>query len=75
MKINRKQYRRVKKMDRQEMDNFVRSIYRSGFKDGSEEGYRADFKIELVNILENTKGIGPKLFERIMSTAKGMIEE
>lgn len=74
MRINRKQYKRVKKMDRQEMDNFVRSIYRSGFSDGSEAGNKADFKIELVTVLKNTKGIGPKLFKRIMDTHKEMVE-
>lgn len=70
--INRKQYKAVKKMDRQEMETFLARIYHQGFQDGAEAGDNADFKIKLVKVLENTKGIGPKLFDRIMGTVKEM---
>lgn len=70
--INRKTYKKVKKMDRQEMERFLATIYSEGFQDGIEAGDNADFKIQLVEVLNNTKGIGPKLFERILETAKEM---
>lgn len=70
--INRKQYKAIKKMDRQEMERFLARIYSEGFEDGVEAGDNADFKIKLVEVLENTKGIGPKLFDRIMETVKEM---
>ena len=70
--INRKTYKAVKKMDRQEMEAFLARIYHQGYQDGVEDGNKTDFKIELVKVLENTKGIGPKLFERIMGTVKEM---
>ena len=70
--INRKQYKAVKNMDRQEMEAFLANIYRQGFQDGAEAGNKADFKIMLVQVLEKTKGVGPKTFDRIMETAKEM---
>lgn len=68
--INRKTYKAIKKMDRQEMEAFLAEVYNQGFQDGVEAGDNADFKIKLVEVLNNTKGIGPKLFERIMATVK-----
>ena len=70
--INRKQYKAVKKMGRQEMETFLVRIYNQGYQDGVKDGDNADFKIKLVEVLENTKGIGPKLFDRIMETVKEM---
>lgn len=54
------------------MEAFLANIYKIGFEDGVEAGDNADFKIKLVEVLENTKGIGPKLFDRIMGTVKEM---
>lgn len=70
--ITRRQYKEIKKMDRQEMEAFLVKIYHQGFQDGAEAGDNADFKIKLVEVLENTKGIGPKLFDRVMETVKEM---
>lgn len=70
--INRKIYKKVKRVDRQEMETFLARIYHQGFQDGAEAGDNADFKIKLVEVLKNTKGIGPKLFDRVMETVKEM---
>lgn len=70
--LNRKIYKSVKKMDRQEMEAFLADIYKAGFKDGVEAGDNADFRIKLVEILNKTKGIGPKTFNNIMETVKEM---
>ena len=70
--LNRKTYKKIKKMDRQEMGAFLAKIYHQGYQDGAEDGNNADFKIQLVKVLENTKGIGPKLFDRVMETVKEM---
>lgn len=72
MIFNRKLYKKIKKMDRQEMEDFITNIYHLGFKDGVEAGSNADFKIKLAEVLKKTKGIGPKLFERIIESAKEM---
>ena len=70
--ITRKLYKKVKKMDRQEIETFLAEIYHQGFQDGTEAGNKADFKIMLVQVLEKTKGVGPKTFDRIMETVKEM---
>lgn len=68
--INRKIYKKVKKMDRQEMEGFLVNIYHRGYQDGVNAGDNADFKIKLVEVLKKTKGVGPKTFDRIMQTVK-----
>lgn len=70
--INRKTYKAIKKMDRQEMEAFLAEVYNQGFQDGVDAGNKADFKIMLVQVLEKTKGVGPKTFDRIMETVKEM---
>jgi len=70
--INRKIYKEIKRYDRQEMENFLVNIYHQGYQDRVKDGEKADFKIKLVEILEKTKGVGPKMFDRIMQTVKEM---
>lgn len=70
--LTRKLYKKIKKMDRQEMEAFLAKIYHQGFQDGAEAGGDADFKIQLVKVLESTKGVGPKTFDKIMETVKEM---
>lgn len=70
--INRKTYKKVKKMDRQEMEVFLVSIYHKGFEDGTKASNDVDFKIKLVQVLENTKGIGPKTIQNVLNTLKEM---
>ena len=52
------------------MNKFCANIYHSGFEDGADVGTKADFKILLYKILQETKGIGPVLRDRIMETYK-----
>ncbi|WP_236910163.1 hypothetical protein [Clostridium sp. Cult3] len=54
------------------MERFLATIYSEGFQDGIEAGDNADFKIKLVEILNETKGVGPKIFDNVMQTAKEM---
>lgn len=72
--LNRKLYKQIKRMDRQEMEEYLKDVYTEGFKDGAESAEGADFKIKLVEILNKTKGIGPKTFDKIMEAAKEMEE-
>ena len=72
MKLDKDLYKKVKKMNRKEMYEFLGILYSDAYQNGSEEGSNIDFKIKLHNILEKTKGIGPKLHEAIMNTVKGL---
>ncbi|MSU01897.1 hypothetical protein [Tissierella pigra] len=74
--LNRKIYKSIKKYDRQEMEDFLRTIYEEGFKDGFQEGTKTgqqvDVQIELVQFLEHLdiKGIGEKTKEKILQSYK-----
>lgn len=70
--LNRKIYKSVKKMDRQQMEDFLKDIYSEGFRDGTEAGDNADFKIKLSEVLNKTKGVGIKTYDKIMNTAREM---
>lgn len=70
--INRKTYKRVKKMDRNEMEHFLEGVYRNAFRDGADSGSNVDMKIELFQFLENldVKGIGPVTKSKILQEFK-----
>ncbi len=70
--INRKTYKAIKRMDRQEMEEFLARVYKNGFKDGTDAGNMADFRIKLSQVLNRTKGVGTVLYDRIMQNAKEM---
>ena len=58
------------------MEIFLTNIYKDGFQDGVNAGDNADFKIKLVQVLQNTKGVGEKTIEKVLDTLKEMeVEE
>ena len=57
--INRKEYERIKRYDHNQMNNYVKSIYKSGFEDGKAAVPGMDIKCIDV-VLKNIKGIGEK---------------
>ncbi len=58
MVLNRKMYKEIKKMDHQDMSNYLSRYYMNAYNQGKEdsEGLKAD---ELREILLTVKGIGP----------------
>ena len=54
------------------MEIFLTNIYKDGFQDGVNAGDNADFKIKLVQVLQNTKGVGEKTIEKALDTLKEM---
>lgn len=71
--LNRKTYKEIKKYDREQMENFLRTVYTEGFRDGVDAGEKTDFRIKLAQVLRNTKGIGTTLYNRIMENAKEVV--
>nr|DAM40903.1 MAG TPA: hypothetical protein [Caudoviricetes sp.] len=57
--INRKEYERIKKYDRTQMDTFIQSVYKSGFKAGTESVPGIDIS-KISEILIGIKGLGAK---------------
>lgn len=57
--INRKEYEKIKKYDRTQMDTFIQSVYKSGFEDGKSSVKGIDFS-NVEKMLLTVKGIGEK---------------
>ena len=60
--INRKEYERIKRYDHNQMNNYVKSIYKSGFEDGKaavpgiDIQYIADIVFRRKKSCRNSKG-------------------
>ncbi len=58
------------------MEELLKNTYdegfKKGFKEGTKSGQRVDFKIELVRLLQATKGVGDKTITKVMQTLKEM---
>lgn len=70
--MERSQYKEIKRYNREELQTFIFSIYKTGFQDGVKVGNNTDFKIKLVQLLENTKGVGKATTNKILNTLKEM---
>ena len=57
--LTRKEYLKIKKMDHNQMNNFMQSMYKSGFEDGQASVPKLDISL-VKKILLNVKGIGKK---------------
>ena len=72
--LNRKVYQSVKKMDHNQMNNFMQNMYDSGFKDGQASVPRLDISL-IKKALLNVKGIGEKkAADIIIAIEKGVTE-
>jgi len=57
--INRKEYERIKRYDHNQMNNYVKSIYKSGFEDGKAAVPGIDIQY-IADIVIGVKGVGEK---------------
>lgn len=57
--INRKQYQNIKKMDHNQMNLYIQSIYKSGFEDGKAAVPGIDIQY-IADIVRSVKGVGEK---------------
>nr|DAN41566.1 MAG TPA: DNA-directed RNA polymerase subunit alpha [Caudoviricetes sp.]DAO71900.1 MAG TPA: DNA-directed RNA polymerase subunit alpha [Caudoviricetes sp.] len=64
--INRKEYERIKKYDRTQMDTFIQSVYKSGYEDGKKSVPGIDIS-KISDILLTIKGIGEKKAKDIVA--------
>ena len=79
--INRTKYKDIKRYDHNQMEQFARSLYESGFNDGvkqamaeTESGKKQmDFGLLMGKLLA-IKGIGAVKAEQIVSVVKEVIE-
>lgn len=72
--LNRKVYQSVKKMDHNQMNNFMQNMYDSGFEDG--QASVPTLNISLIKkALLNVKGIGEKKASDIVVAIEKEITE
>lgn len=64
--INRKEYERIKKYDRTQVDTFIQSVYKSGFEDGKSSVPGIDIS-KISDTLLTVKGLGEKRVEAILA--------
>ena len=63
--ITREQYRAIKKYDRQQMDEFLASIYLQGAADQGPPYNPGEMMDRIREFLSKEMGIGPKRWKRI----------
>ena len=70
--INRKQYQNIKKMDHNQMNLYIQSIYKSGFEDGKAAVPGIDIK-SIDMVLKSIKGVGEKRAAAIVKALESEI--
>lgn len=64
--VNRSLYKRIKSMNRAEMENFVRNVFNQGYERAEEETHSIDYD-SLRADLSQIKGIGESRLNEIMT--------
>lgn len=65
--LRREDYKRVKKMDRQQFENFCKNLYRTAYEEGRRSVPGIDIT-EVQKAISETPGIGAKRLEAIMES-------
>lgn len=63
--INRKEYQNIRKMDHNQMNLYIQSIYKSGYAEGVKSVPGIDIA-EIQKVLLSVKGLGEKRVEAIL---------
>lgn len=77
--FNRETYKKIKKMDRQQMERFVFNIFEEGYQAGLKEEKEAaagkEIDIEKLKVqIKGIKGVGEKKTEEIITAIKEYLE-
>ena len=66
--LRREDYKRVKKMDRQQFENFCKNLYQTAYEEGRRSVPGIDIT-EVQKAISETPGIGAKRLEAIMESS------
>lgn len=69
-KFRREDYKKIKQMDRQQMERFCRSLYEQGQESAKEKGLTMD---EIQEAVKGVKGIGEKRASEIITALEAKI--
>lgn len=74
IKLNREQYKRVKRMDHKQMGDFICKIYNEGYKDGKAVAAPRIKPSDIATVLVEMKGVGTKKAAEIMAVVNKLYE-
>jgi len=61
LKLNREQYKRVKRMDHKQMEDFICNMYNRGYTDGKAASEPKVKLSDIATVLVNIKGVGTRV--------------
>ncbi len=74
LKLNREQYKRVKRMDHKQMEDFICNMYNRGYTDGKAASEPKVKLSDIATVLVNIKGVGTKKAGEIMAEVNKLYE-
>ena len=72
--LRREDYKRVKKMDRQQFENFCKNLYQTAYEEGRRSVPGIDIT-EVQKAISETPGIGSKRLQSIMDSLNSKFGE
>lgn len=74
IKLNREQYKNVKRMDHKQMETFIVNTYNEGYEDGKKAAGGRVKPSDIATALVDIKGVGTKKAAEIMATINKLYE-
>ena len=74
IKLNREQYKNVKRMDHKQMETFVVNMYNAGYEDGKKTAGSRVKPSDIAVAISEIKGIGTKKAAEIMAAVNKLCE-
>ena len=74
IKLNREQYKNVKRMDHKQMETFVVNMYNAGYEDGKKTAGSRVKPSDIAVAISEIKGIGTKKAAEIMAAVNKLYE-
>ena len=73
-KLNRGQYKYVKRMDHKQMEDFIINTYNEGYKDGKKTAEPRIKPSDIAAVLVDIKGVGTRKAAEIMAAVNKLYE-
>jgi hypothetical protein len=74
LKLNREQYKSVKRMDHKQMEDFICNTYNEGHEDGRKAAEPRIKPSDIATVLIDIKGVGTKKAAEIMAAVNKLYE-
>nr|DAR98293.1 MAG TPA: transposase-like protein [Caudoviricetes sp.] len=74
IKLNRVQYKNIKRMDHKQMEDFIVNMYNEGYEDGIKAAGNRVKPSDIASVLVDIKGVGTKKAAEIMAEINKLYE-